>query len=93
MIHNNLSYLTFNILFAFQSFLCLVQKMYQLVETAVTKYLNVESIGVHSVATEVLVKHADKLVVSHILSFKSYALKYVRRNCVVCLSLLPEHVS
>lgn len=43
-----------------QSFLCLVQKMYQLVETAVTKYLNVESIGVHSVATEVLVKHADK---------------------------------
>lgn len=43
-----------------QSFHCLVPKMYRLVETAVTKYLSVESIGVHSVATEVLVKHADK---------------------------------
>lgn len=43
-----------------QSFLCLVQKMYQLVETAVTKYSNVESTGVHSVAIEVLVKRADK---------------------------------
>jgi hypothetical protein len=43
-----------------QSFLYLVQKMYQLVETAVTKYSNVESIDVHSVVTEVLVKHVDK---------------------------------
>lgn len=43
-----------------QSFLCLVQKMYQLVETVVTKYLNVEFIDVHSVVTEVLVKHVDK---------------------------------
>ncbi|KAL4665828.1 hypothetical protein H8959_000027 [Pygathrix nigripes] len=40
-----------------QGFLCLVQKMYQLVETVVTKYLNVEFIDVHSVVTEVLVKH------------------------------------
>lgn len=86
MIHNNVFYLTFNILSAFQSFLCLVQKMYQLVETAVTKYSNVESTGVHSVAIEVLVKRADKLVVSHILSFKSYAPNYVRGNC--CVSLL-----
>ena len=38
--------------------------MYQLVETVVTKYLNVESIDVHSVVTEALVKHVDKLVVS-----------------------------
>ncbi|KAF3825226.1 hypothetical protein GH733_005860, partial [Mirounga leonina] len=37
-----------------QSFLCRVQKMYQLVEIVVTKYLNVESIDVHSVVTEVL---------------------------------------
>lgn len=43
-----------------QSFLCLVQKMYQLVEIVVTKYLNVESIDVHSVVTEVLVKHVDR---------------------------------
>lgn len=43
-----------------QSFLCLVQKMYRLVETVVTKYLNVGSIDVHSVVTEVLVKHVDK---------------------------------
>lgn len=43
-----------------QNFLCLVQKMYQLVETVVTKCLNVESIDVHSVVTEVLVKHVDK---------------------------------
>lgn len=43
-----------------QSFLCLVLKMYQLVEIVVTKYLNVESIDVHSVVTEVLVKHVDK---------------------------------
>lgn len=43
-----------------QSFLCLVQKMYQLVEIAVTNCLNVESIDVHSVVTEVLVKHVDK---------------------------------
>lgn len=43
-----------------QSFHYPVQKMYQLVEIAVTKYLSVESIGVHSVATEVPVKHADK---------------------------------
>lgn len=43
-----------------QSFLCLVQKMYQPVETAVTKCLSVESIGAHSAATEDLVKHADK---------------------------------
>lgn len=43
-----------------QNFLCLVQKMYQLVETVVTNYLNVESIDVHSVVTEVLVKHVDK---------------------------------
>lgn len=34
--------------------------MYQLVETVVTKYLNVESIDVHSVVTEALVKHVDK---------------------------------
>ncbi|EPY80143.1 hypothetical protein CB1_000854021 [Camelus ferus] len=34
--------------------------MYQLVEIVVTKYLNVESTDVHSVVTEVLVKHADK---------------------------------
>ena len=38
--------------------------MYQLVETVVTKYLNVESIDVHSVVTEALVKHVDKLVIS-----------------------------
>lgn len=43
-----------------QSFLCLVLKMYQLVETVVTKCWNVESIDVHSVVTEVLVKHVDK---------------------------------
>lgn len=43
-----------------QSFLCLVQKMYQLVEIVVTKYWNVESTDVHSVVTEVLVKHVDK---------------------------------
>lgn len=43
-----------------QSFLCLVQKMYQLVATVVTNYLNVESIDVHSAVTEVLVKHVDK---------------------------------
>jgi hypothetical protein len=43
--------------------------MYQLVETAVTKYSNVESIDVHSVVTEVLVKHVDKLVVSYINYF------------------------
>lgn len=43
-----------------QSFLCLVQKMYQLVEIVVTNYLNVASIDVHSVVTEVLVKHVDK---------------------------------
>lgn len=43
-----------------QNFLCLVQKMYQLAETVVTKYLNVEFIDVHSVVTEVLVKHVDK---------------------------------
>lgn len=43
-----------------QSFLCLVQKMSQLVETAVTKCLSVGSIGVHSVATEGHVKPADK---------------------------------
>lgn len=43
-----------------QSFLCLVQKMYQLVEIVVTKFLNVESIDVHSVVTEDLVKHVDK---------------------------------
>ncbi|KAL0596272.1 hypothetical protein AAY473_034220, partial [Plecturocebus cupreus] len=35
------------------------QKMYQLVEIVVIKYLNVESIDVHSVVTEVLVKHVD----------------------------------
>lgn len=38
--------------------------MYQLVEIVVTKYLNVESIDVHSVVTEVLVKHVDRLVIS-----------------------------
>lgn len=43
-----------------QSSLCLVQKMCQLVEIVVTSYLNVESIDVHSVVTEVLVKHVDK---------------------------------
>lgn len=43
-----------------QSFLCLVQKMYQLVEIVVTKYWNVESTDVHSVVTEDLVKHVDK---------------------------------
>lgn len=43
-----------------QSFLCPVQKMYQLVVTAVTKCSNVESTGAHSAATEGLVKHADK---------------------------------
>lgn len=43
-----------------QSFLCLVQKMYQLVETVVTNYSNVEFIDVHSAVTEVLVKHVDK---------------------------------
>lgn len=43
-----------------QNFLCLVRKMYQLVETVVTKCLNVGSIGVHSVVTEALAKHADK---------------------------------
>lgn len=43
-----------------QNFPCLVQKMYQLVEIVVTKYLNVESIDVHSVVIEALVKHVDK---------------------------------
>ncbi|KAK7807970.1 hypothetical protein U0070_003042 [Myodes glareolus] len=44
-----------------QNFLCLVQKMSQLVETAVTKCLNVGSIGVHSVATEGRVKPVDSV--------------------------------
>lgn len=43
--------------------------MSQLVETVVTKYLNVESIDVRSVVTEVLVKHVDKLVISYNNSF------------------------
>lgn len=73
-----------------QSFLCLVQKMYQLVETAVTKYLNVESIGVHSAATEVLVKRADKkwkssVVVENIQSeCLVTSLTFVKRSVLKC---------
>lgn len=68
-----------------QSFLCLVQKMSQLVETVVTKSLNVESIDVHSVVTEVLVKHVDK-------KWKSIvAVESIQREChvinLICVKL------
>lgn len=61
-------------------------------EIVVIKYLNVEFIGVYSVVIEVFVKYVDKLVVFYIFFFKSYVLKYVRRNCVVCLLLFLEYV-
>lgn len=60
-----------------QDFLCLVQKMYQLVETVVTKYLNVEFIDVHSVVTEVPVKHVDR-------KWKNIvAVESIRNECLV----------
>lgn len=46
---------------------CLVRKMYLLVEIVVTKFLNVESIGVRSVVIEVPVKFVDRKLKSSVV--------------------------
>ncbi|EMP25076.1 NF-X1-type zinc finger protein NFXL1 [Chelonia mydas] len=66
-----------------QCFFCLVRKMYLLVEIVVTKFLNVESIGVRSVVIEVPVKFVDrKLKSSVVVESILNACRVINRICV-----------